>query len=92
MLASLSQADLLSLRRVFQKRHVCIHAGGIITERYIKMIPEDSRLLGTEVELTESELDDAATAVRTALGELVRQLERPGKPDRLRSVERKMPK
>ena len=79
MLASLSQPDLLSLRRVFQKRHICIHAGGIITERYIKMIPEDSKLLGTSVVLTESELEEAATAMRIALGELVRHIERPGK-------------
>lgn len=79
ILASLSQPALLSLRRVFQKRHVCTHAGGIITERYIKMIPEDTQLLGTNVVLTESELEEAATAMRTSLGELVRHIERPGK-------------
>jgi len=80
MLAPLSQTALLSLRRVFQKRHVCIHAGGIITARYIKMIPEDAQLLETVVELTESELSTAATAMRIALGELVQHLEQPGKP------------
>ena len=79
ILASLSQPELLSLRRVFQKRHICIHAGGLITERYIKMIPEDVQFLGTSVVLTESELEEAATAMRTALGELVRHIERPGK-------------
>lgn len=85
ILASLSQADLLSLRRVFQKRHACIHSGGIITDRYIKMIPEDAKLIGTHVELTATELGDAATAMRIALGELVRQLEQPGKPERSRT-------
>ena len=79
MLASLSETALLSLRRVFQKRHVCTHTGGMITDRYIKMIPEDAELLDTNVLLTESELDEAATAMRTALGELVRHIERPGK-------------
>jgi len=79
MLESLSQSALLSLRRVFQKRHVCIHAGGIINERYIKMIPEDAKLLGTDVVLTEKELEETATAMRIALGELVRHIERPGK-------------
>ena len=79
MLAFLSQPALLSLRRVFQKRHVCIHAGGMITERYIKMIPEDAQLLGTNVVLTEAELEEAATTMRTTLGELVRHIERPGK-------------
>lgn len=79
MLAPISPSALLSLRRVFQKRHVCTHAGGIITERYIKMIPEDKKLLGTQVMLSESELDEAASAMRTALGEIVRKIERPGK-------------
>jgi hypothetical protein len=79
MLAPLSLSALLSLRRVFQKRHVCIHAGGIITERYVKMIPEDAKLLGTQVVLSESELEEAASAMRTALGALVRKIERPGK-------------
>jgi len=79
ILALLSQVQLLTLRRVFQKRHVCIHAGGIITARYTKKIPEDSKLLGTEVVLSESELEEAAIAIRIALGQLVLQIERPGK-------------
>lgn len=79
ILTNVSQPSLLSLRRVFQKRHVCIHAGGTVTERYTKMIPEDVHLLGTDVELLEVELEDAATAMRSALGELVRNTERPGK-------------
>ena len=68
----------MALRRVFQKRHVCIHAGGEITDHYVKMIPEDSKLLGTQVVLTVEELDTAATAMRIALGELVKSIERPG--------------
>lgn len=78
MLANITGADLLALRRVFQKRHVCIHAGGEITDRYVKMIPEDSKLLGTPVVLTFEELDTAATAMRIALGDLVKSIERPG--------------
>jgi Zn finger protein HypA/HybF involved in hydrogenase expression len=78
ILANITGNDLLALRRLFQKRHVCIHAGGEITDRYIKMIPEDSKLLGTKVVLTVEELDTAATAMRIALGELVKSIERPG--------------
>lgn len=78
MLANITGDDLLALRRVFQKRHVCIHAGGEITDRYVKMIPEDSKLLGTQVVLTVEELDTAATAMRIALGELVKSIELPG--------------
>lgn len=78
ILESVAGSDLLALRRVFQKRHVCIHSGGEITERYAKMIPEDKNLLGTQVVLTVEELDTAATAIRVALGNLVRMLEQPG--------------
>ena len=78
ILASITGNALLALRRVFQKRHVSIHAGGEITDRYVKMIPEDSKLLGTKVVLTVAELDTAATAMRIALGELVKSIERPG--------------
>lgn len=78
MLANVAGADLLALRRVFQKRHVCIHAGGEITDRYVRMIPEDSHLLGTQVGLSIDELDTAATAIRIALGELVKSIEPPG--------------
>ncbi len=78
ILENLANDQLLALRRVFQKRHVLTHAGGEITERYIKKIPEDSNLLGTAAVLTIEELDTAATAMRIALGELVKTIERPG--------------
>lgn len=78
ILANVVGTDLLALRRVFQKRHVCIHAGGEITDRYVKMIPEDAKLLGTQVSLSVQELDTAATAMRLALGELIKAIEQPG--------------
>ncbi|MEK7727467.1 MAG: hypothetical protein AAB354_03585 [candidate division KSB1 bacterium] len=78
ILANVVGPELLALRRVFQKRHVCIHAGGEITDRYVKMIPEDAKLLGTQVALTVQELDTAATAMRLALCELIKAIERPG--------------
>ena len=79
ILSEVRPSELLSLRRAFQKRHVCIHARGIITEKYVKMIPEDKMLLGRQVELSEKELEEAASAMRIALGVLVKNLERPGK-------------
>ncbi|MBI1299924.1 hypothetical protein GC175_33790 [bacterium] len=78
MLENITGDALLALRRVFQKRHVCIHAGGEINDKYVKMIPEDSKLLGTQVILSIEELDIAATAMRIALGKLVKSIERPG--------------
>jgi hypothetical protein len=68
----------LALRRVFQKRHACIHAGGKITDRYVKMIPEDASLLGQDAQLSVEELEIAASAMRTGLGSLVKSVERPG--------------
>lgn len=79
ILAGLTTGDLLTLRRVFQKRHVCIHAGGKITDRYLQMIPEDTGLLGTPVTLSLQELEEGANAMRAALGALVKAIERPGK-------------
>ena len=79
ILANVAPRALLSLRRVFQKRHVCIHAGGEITEQYVRMIPEDRVLLGTQAELSIPELEEAATAMRIALGDMVKKLERPGR-------------
>lgn len=78
IIASVKESDLLVLRRVFQKRHAYTHAGGEITHRYTKMIPEDAGLLGTKAVLTVQELDSAATAMRIALGELVKAVEHLG--------------
>ena len=76
--ANVSAPALLALRRVFQKRHVCIHAGGEITERYVTMIPEDTSLLGSQAVLTVEELEEAATAMRVALVDLIKAIEDPG--------------
>ena len=79
MLAPLSPVELLNLRRLFQKRHLCTHGDGVINDRYVKLIPEEKNLLGTKVTLSEAELVEAANAMRKALGELVKQLEHRGK-------------
>ncbi|MHC4621935.1 MAG: hypothetical protein ACYTEQ_29705 [Planctomycetota bacterium] len=52
VLGSLDKTELLTIRRVFQKRHACLHAGGKVTESYVKKIPEDRDLLGQVVELS----------------------------------------
>jgi len=78
MLAQLEASELLALRRVFQKRHVAIHGGGIIGERYVKMIPEDRLLLGKKVEMALAELELAAAATKKALTCLVKAIEKKG--------------
>lgn len=78
LLDGINVSRLLALRRVFQKRHACIHAGEKITDRYVKMIPEDASLLGQDAQLSVEELEIAASAMRTGLGSLVKSVERPG--------------
>jgi len=75
ILADLEDADLLTIRRLFQKRHVCQHAEGKITERYIKKIPEDGGLLGQDVELSLDEFEDGARVLRVVLDKLCRRFE-----------------
>ena len=67
----LDVSALLAIRRVFHKRHVCQHAGGVITEKYIRKVPEDVRLLGTEAKLSLEEFDLAAQSLRVILDNLV---------------------
>jgi uncharacterized Zn-finger protein len=78
ILSRIATGPLLSLRRAFQKRHVYIHNNGEITDKYIRMIPEDAALLGDKAELRLDELKEAADAMRTALGDLVKAVERKG--------------
>jgi hypothetical protein len=78
ILDGIDEATLLTLRRVFQKRHACIHAGGKITDRYVRMIPEDASQLGQDALLSLEELEVAAGAMRAALGSLVKSVEKPG--------------
>ncbi len=78
ILVSIDEEALLPLRRLFQKRHSCIHTSGKITERYIKKIPEDKIFLDNQVTLTVMELEQAANAMRVALANLVKAIEQPG--------------
>lgn len=72
----LSDSDLLVLRRVFEKRHVCEHNHGIISERYARMIPEDSHLIDQKVELSLDELVSAARLLRQVLDNLIQAIQR----------------
>lgn len=69
--SDLSEPELLSLRRVFQKRHSYIHYDGIINDKYIKKIPEDQKLLGTKAILTFEEFWDTALLLRKVIDKLV---------------------
>jgi Zn finger protein HypA/HybF involved in hydrogenase expression len=78
ILDGLSTSALLALRRVFYKRHAYVHSGGQITDRYVRMVPEDSKLLGQQATLDFAELKEAATAMSSALAILVKSTEKQG--------------
>jgi uncharacterized Zn-finger protein len=63
----LSLDEFLAVRRAFQKRHVLEHNAGLIDQRYIAEVPEDSSLLGQQAPLDMNELEVAATGVRRML-------------------------
>lgn len=75
ILAGLTDSDLLTIRRLFQKRHVCQHSAGMITEQYIRKIPEDKELLGQDVQLTLDEFEAGARVLRQVLDRLCRRFE-----------------
>ena len=79
ILESLNDADLLTIRRFFQKRHVCQHAGGKITEQYVTKIPEDKELLGNDVQLSLEEFEAGARVLRLILDRLCRRFEQKAK-------------
>lgn len=68
---SLEDPEKRLLKRVFEKRHVHDHNHGIVSERYVKQIPEDASLLGKEAPLSVEELVAAGDALRKALMTLV---------------------
>ncbi len=78
ILGNIEQDQLLALRRLFQKRHLYVHSDGIVNEQYIKKIPEDTPLLGKKALLLVSEFETASSAMRIALGDLVKALEPKG--------------
>jgi hypothetical protein len=74
--AGLDKDDLLSLRRVFQKRHSYEHCQGVIEKKYVKMIPEDAQLLGQKAILSLDEFIQASNAMRQVFDNLVRGIEK----------------
>lgn len=71
----LGDGDLLVLRRVFQKRHVCEHNQGIISEQYARKMPEDAKLIGQQADLSLEELESGAALLRGVLDKLSQVLE-----------------
>jgi len=70
ILAGLYTDQRLTVRRVFHKRHAWHHSSGVVTERYVKKVPEDRELEGQTAVLSMSEFEAGALAVRLMLDAL----------------------
>lgn len=69
--SDISAVELLTLRRVFQKRHAYVHLDGRINEKYVKKIPEDNKLLGTKAVLKFEEFWEASLILRKIIDKLI---------------------
>jgi DNA-directed RNA polymerase subunit RPC12/RpoP len=67
ILELLTEEQLMCIRRVFQKRHAYQHSEGRITDQYIKKMPEDASLLGTQALLSIEEFRQAALILKDVL-------------------------
>jgi len=70
LLANLNDEQELAVRRVFHKRHAWQHSRGVITDRYVRKVPEDRELEGSQASLSMSEFESAVIAVRLMLDAL----------------------
>jgi Zn finger protein HypA/HybF involved in hydrogenase expression len=71
ILDGLSALEIRTIKRVFEKRNVAEHNEGIISQRYIEIIPEDKELLGKKAPLSIEELDGAARILKAIIDNLV---------------------
>lgn len=71
ILMDLNQNEILTLRRIFQKRHLYEHDKGIINAKYVKEIPEDKDLLNQKAELNINEFTAGAESLRKIIDTLI---------------------
>lgn len=74
ILNELTDKEELTFKRIFHKRHVYDHNDGIISEKYIRKIPEDNDKLGDKAELSIEEFKIGVQVVRKVLSRIIDQL------------------
>jgi uncharacterized Zn-finger protein len=67
----LNDDEIRVLKRIFEKRHLYEHTEGVVSERYVREIPEDAHLLGQVAPLSIQELKQGAALLRRVLQVLV---------------------
>lgn len=64
---NISEAEKIQVKRMFEKRHLYQHGDGTIGEKYVKVIPQDSKLFGTKAVLTEGEFLEGVEIIKKIL-------------------------
>lgn len=67
----LTDDEKTKIKRVFMKRHVYIHAKGLITDEFIKEVPQDAKLLGQQANLSVEEFKIGAEILRKIINNIV---------------------
>jgi len=63
----ISHAEKIVIKRIFEKRHAYEHGSGEITAKYIKNVPEDSRLLGEIAKLSIEEFSEGVEIIKKVI-------------------------
>lgn len=72
IMQDLDDSEQLTLKRIFQKRHAYIHSNGVIDEKYVKKVPEDSKYLGQQADLSIEEFDKGVESLRRVILKLIK--------------------
>lgn len=67
----LQKDEVLTIKKLFQKRHIYQHNKGVIDEKYIGVIPDDMSLLGQVALLDLEEFIDTTTVMRKILLKII---------------------
>jgi len=71
ILEDLTHDEELDFKRIFHKRHVYDHNDGIISEKYVKKIPEDKGRLNQKAELSIEEFESGAEIIRLVISKII---------------------
>ncbi len=67
----LTKSEISTIKKVFQKKHVCQHGKMVIDQKYVDIIPEEIALLGKNVVLDEKEFKAGVDIARKILSEVL---------------------
>lgn len=74
ILEKLTHVEELTFKRIFYKRHIYGHNDGVISENYVKDIPEDTNKLGDKAELSVDEFILGTKVIRKVLSTIINKL------------------